>query len=180
MLALRTLVLWGDRKDEARVWASAHALTAYREVGFFGAISHVPRMFAALEELEAEARSAVGSTPGATELARLLAAAVTRISGVSAEWDLANLDLVRFKQRFIASESEGKWLTSDDDPLRFGVRWTEKGVVEELSHPKTAQGDRRLLADELTVMSKGKFRFDPDDWVGNQRALLKLLQQTWA
>lgn len=178
--ALRSLALHGDPHDADRVWATARALHAYREVGYFGHIGHVPLLFATMDELSQAEVSVSLVLAGVIDLLTQTAGALRRITGIDPpSFGSSRYDLDGFKQLWASRAPEVQNVAYTEGRLRFGRAWAKRRIVEELLDPETRQGDRRLLADELALVSGGQLRFDVDGWVNDQRAFLRMVQEAW-
>lgn len=178
LVALRALAVHADPKDAERIWASAHALKSYREIGFFGHVAHVPQLFATLDELSSIPPGE--STDGWHERTERTAGAILRITGITPpSFGTGRYDLAGLKQLWSERGPDVQSVAQREGRIRFGKAWSKKGIVDELSDPETHHGDRRLLADELTLASGGELRFDIDGWVANQRAFLKMVSEAF-
>lgn len=173
---LTTLAVLGEAQDEERVWSLAHRLEQYREVGFFGAIGHVPKLFATMEALDAVAKA----TPIAGALQKLdaAAAAIHRISGVEVpSYGSGRYDLVAFSAAWAQRAAD---LGRESGRLRFGKPWEREDCVRGLGDPASKQGDRRLCAAELLVASKGELSIDVETWVNAQETLVSTVASAWS
>lgn len=179
--ALRGLAVAGDGLDAEHVWAAAHALGSYREVGFFGHVPHVALLFATLSELDGRGTTsqddgeARGSAGAWVEQLELLATALKRITGIDApKHGPGRYDLNGFKRLW-----EEKVPTIALGRTRFGKPFQRADLLAELAAPATRQADRRLLAKEVAHHSEGVLHFDVDGWVADQKAFLKLAREAW-
>lgn len=180
-VALRALAVNADPNDADRVWVTARTLRSYREVGFFGHVAHVPLLFATLDELSQADVSVELVLAGTVELLERVAGAIHRITGVNPpSFGSSRYDLEGFKQLWAEHGPDVQAVAMREGRVRFGRPWAKKRSVDELGDPETRQGDRRLLADELTLASDGQLRFDVDGWITDQRAFLKMVQEAWA
>lgn len=171
--ALRGFALCGHAPSADLVWAGAEAIEHYRELGFFGHVGHVERLFGLLARLEAQ----IAEQAGAEQTARAdsAAAAIARICGIQPpRLPSGRFDLETFKAMWAKrapSLPRGR--------LRFGEILEPRAVLRELMAPKTGQADRRILADELALLGRGKFGFDVDGWLSDQRAFLAMVEDAW-
>ena len=167
VMALRALTVNADKRDADRVWAAAHRLRAYREVGFYGHAPHVPHLLGALHELS--------SSDGveARDQRWCAAGAIKRITGISlSDYGTGYPDIDALTKGFTV------WSKSDRPTnvrYRFSREWVATVVAPELADPMTHHGDRRILALELVHGSGGKLRFDVDGWIENQRSFLEMV-----
>lgn len=179
--ALRGLAVAGDALDAEHVWAAAHAIRSYREVGFFGHLPHVALLFATLTELDRRGTTlqddeeAGGSAQTWVGQLEMLATALRRITGIDPpKYGPGRYDLDGFKRLW-----EEKAPTIPLGRSRFGKPFQRADLIVELEAPSTRQADRRLLAKEVAHHSEGVIHFDVDGWVTDQKAFMKMAREAW-
>lgn len=173
---LRGLSIIGNPTDHEEVWKLAELTKHYRDVGFFGHAPHVHDLFAVIKVLDK--RLLEDNEPGLVELlqgyADDAALAIHRISGITVpRFGSKRLDVETAEPLVLA------WQPALAGRLRRNAAFNRLSVVDELLHPQTVQGEREILADELTLHSAGEARFDVNDWVADQRSFLKMVREAW-
>ncbi len=156
-LALRALVLSGSVKDEALVLEHARTRDdGPRWLGFFGWSSVIPTL---LEILAKERDGGFDSAPAALRVER----ALQRVTGL----DTASVELATLR-----AQIEQRGFLKKAQRLRLGEPHAPKTVVSELANLATFQGDRRILARELSSISPDGPRLSVDAFIGAQLAFL--------